>query len=337
MEQKNFYKAFNSLYFKYKEAINIYNKDGFYRFLFSDIYYLLDGYSVDNDSVRKITSGNSTIHVRVFKIICTDQGFELLRHEIEQLLIKSNNQDRDNNNLHFFYDQIFMILYNDSGIPLSLKEEIKKSVVNNSNFEISRAIAAVLVCLNHSDYTYAKKKIFYLKTDFMRLKADQPLANYPRYISDSPNCGVSNMIGRKKDLEVLKEVVTIGQNNILITSVGGLGKTELVKEYLNIIMQTETNDSGIEVVAWVPYNNHDIRLSIKQSLRFQCELDAVWDKLQNLSYKYKKRFLLVVDNIELTEKDEYLNKLGNLQCRIIVTSRNKELIGFPKVLLLQPF
>mgnify|MGYP003281458831 CR=1 FL=1 len=52
----------------------------------------------------------------------------------------------------------------------------------------------------------------------------------------------------------------------MISAVGGLGKTELVKAFLNRIMNTEVQENGIENVAWIPYNNQDIRLSIKQAL-----------------------------------------------------------------------
>lgn len=45
--------------------------------------------------------------------------------------------------------------------------------------------------------------------------------------------------------------------------------------------------------------------------------------------------LLVVDNIEVSD-DEYLRKLSQLACRILVTSRYRELSGFKRILELQP-
>ena len=49
---------------------------------------------------------------------------------------------------------------------------------------------------------------------------------------------------------------------MMISAVGGLGKTELVKAFLNRIMNTEVQENGIENVAWIPYNNQDIRFTL---------------------------------------------------------------------------
>lgn len=57
--------------------------------------------------------------------------------------------------------------------------------------------------------------------------------------------------------------------------------------------------------------------------------------MQNISDKYGKRMLLVVDYIEISD-DEYLRKLSQLSCRILVTSRYRELSGFSERLELQP-
>ena len=46
------------------------------------------------------------------------------------------------------------------------------------------------------------------------------------------------------------------------------------------------------------------------------DLDEVWNEMQNISDKYGKRMLLVVDNIEVSD-DEYLRKLSQLACRIL--------------------
>ena len=57
--------------------------------------------------------------------------------------------------------------------------------------------------------------------------------------------------------------------------------------------------------------------------------------MQNISDKYKKHMLLVVDNIEISD-DEYLRKLSQLSCRILVTSRYRGFYGFNEKLELQP-
>lgn len=123
---------------------------------------------------------------------------------------------------------------------------------------------------------------------------------------------------------------------MLISAVGGLGKTELVKKFLDILRKTRTSECGLEAIAWVPYDNEDIRLSLKQALRLQCELDDVWSIIQDKASEYEDRLLLVIDNIEVTGNDLYLRKLSSLPCRILVTSRRQNISGFTNVLYLQP-
>ena len=79
MRQKLFYNAFNVLYTDVKEKLCIYQKEDFYRLLFEDIYRHAEDELLDNDSIRKITSGNSTVHRRVMKKLCTIDGFEIFQ------------------------------------------------------------------------------------------------------------------------------------------------------------------------------------------------------------------------------------------------------------------
>ena len=67
MKQKNFYRAFGFLYENIKDCINIYQKEDFFRLLFGNIYLLSNDDLFDNDKIRKITSGNATIHRRIAK------------------------------------------------------------------------------------------------------------------------------------------------------------------------------------------------------------------------------------------------------------------------------
>lgn len=48
-----------------------------------------------------------------------------------------------------------------------------------------------------------------------------------------------------------------------------------------------------------------------------------------------KKMLLVIDNIESIE-DQYLSKLVNLQCRVIVTNRQRKIPRFRNILGLEP-
>lgn len=83
MEQKSFYRAFNILYETIKDGIYIFQKEELYRVLFQDVYLLVNDDLYDNDSIRKITTGNNTIHRKAIKAVYTDNGFEILRRNIK--------------------------------------------------------------------------------------------------------------------------------------------------------------------------------------------------------------------------------------------------------------
>lgn len=330
MKQKNFYKAFNLLYENVKEGINIYQKEEFFRLLFSNIYLLANDDLFDNDKIRKITSGNTTIHRRIAKKMCTEEVFEMLRINVSKVCVPQLA-----NKKHFICE-LLCLLESDPTIPNNIKNQISTKVMTDDEYSLSKAISAILVCLNHSDYVFNRGMNSFINVEFMRLNFTNPLPQYPRYISDSPDAATENIIGREDELDELYNEIIKNTGKIMISAVGGLGKTELAKLFLNQIINTDVETSGIELIAWIPYNNRDIRVSIKQSLNLQCEVSEVWQALQDIVCKYNRKLLLVVDNIETAENDDYLRKLSLLQCRIIVTSRLKKLSGFNKVMYLQP-
>ena len=66
-----------------KDGIYIFQKEELYRVLFQDVYLLVNDDLYDNDSIRKITTGNNTIHRKAIKAVYTDNGFEILRRNIK--------------------------------------------------------------------------------------------------------------------------------------------------------------------------------------------------------------------------------------------------------------
>ena len=153
MEKKNFYIAFGILYDNVKETLSIYQKEEFYRLVFKEIYALVDDGMFDNDSIRKITSGNSTIHIKAVKKLRTYEGFELFRAGIEHRV------------LPWLVDktgvmaEIMNLLSKDDRVPEDIKHRIAESNTEQTDYHASRSIAAVLICLNHSDYLRERGKV----------------------------------------------------------------------------------------------------------------------------------------------------------------------------------
>lgn len=329
MSQKGFFKAFNILYLSVKDVLNIYQKENFYRLLFKDVYTLAGDGLYDDDSIRKRTSGNDTIHLKAIKKLHTVEGFEVFRKGIEDNLLPYLS---DKNTIVL---QLYDLCQEDNLIPEQVKSGIKCNLNISTPYQESKIISAILDCLNYSDYLETKGKCDFVDISYMRLSADKPLAKYPKYITESPDAAVAELIGRENDLKEIYDTVIKGNGKLLVSAVGGLGKTELVKRFLETVIQAETQTTGVEVIVWIPYDNVDIRASLKEALHLQCELEDVWLKVQELVSDYGNGMLLVIDNIESAE-DEYLSKLVNLQCRVILTSRQREIPGFKKVLDLEP-
>lgn len=330
MSEKYFFAAFSILYDGTREKLSIHKKEDLYRHIFTDIYNFSDMGLYDDDPIRKITSGNAAIHARVMKKLHTYEGFEIFRKSIEQGLLPYM---ADLTEIFMKLKEVFQTI---DIIPNEIIRQINNCIVEDNSYQQSKAIAAILVCMNYADYMYKKNIAEFIDISFMRLSADKPIPHYPKYITDAPNAAVDLLIGRETDLNTLNDEIIIKQEKILLSAVGGLGKTELVKCFLNNILHTDTAECGVEVIAWIPYDNQDIRLSFKQSLRLHCDLEDVWSEVQELVADYGNRLLVVIDNIESANNDEYLKKLSSMQCRMIVTSRQRKLYGFNNILDLEP-
>lgn len=323
MKQKLFYTAFSIICDELKTALNLTQKEAVFNLIFSDLYQYAGVEIFDYDQFRKITSGINPIHSKVRKKLHTCKGFELFRSGIEKNCLPY---------LKNSLTELIQIFNQSENIPQEIKSQLCGKI--DDDYHISRTIAGILDCLDYSDYLVYKNKTKFIDIGYMRLSADNAPTKYPKCITESPENGV-DLIGRENDIDMLNDILIKKKENLLVTAVGGLGKTELVKKFLSEIRKKDVDEYGIEAVAWVQYNNNDLRMSIKQAFRMKCALDEVWTEIQNISDKYEKRMLLVVDNIEVSD-DEYLRKLSQLSCRILVTSRYRELSGFSERLELQP-
>lgn len=321
MEQKYFYEAFQKLFSAAKDILGVYQKEEFYRLLFRGVYELSGDEMYDSDSIRKVTSGGQTIHLRAVKQLCTDTGFELFRKEIERHIAKIDGID-------VVVDFLLGICKKAEGIPAEITRQIEDSLGGHTAYQLSRGIAAILVCLNQADYNNKRKKNSFPDTGFMRLTAGEALPLYPRYITDGYSTATDEAIGREDELQEVYHTIIGTESRILITGVGGLGKTIFLQQLLTFLMNTPAEESGIEKIAWIPYDNHDIRLSMKRAFHLKCGVEDVWQSVQEQCADYREKMLLVVDNIESVEQDEYLRKLSSLPCRILATSRQRSLTGF---------
>ena len=184
MEQKHFYSAFNLLFDSVSLGLRISQKEELYRMLFRDIYLMANDDLYGNDQIRRITSGGSTIHRKAVKWLCTDIGFEAFRINIENIcLSKLENKAK-------FICKLTDYLNSDSIVPCDIKQKFRDDIKSNSDYQVSRSVAGILLCLDHSDYICKKRKGTFFNVDFMRLFSDGPIPKYPKFITDAPDAAV---------------------------------------------------------------------------------------------------------------------------------------------------
>ena len=163
---------------------------------------------------------------------------------------------------------------------------------------------------------------------------NQSLSDYPDYLTDIPDGIVPSFTGRT---EIIREITGLLESgtSVFLSAVGGLGKTEVARSIMKKYADTPTTESGIYYLGWVRYDNNDLRSCIKSAFRLKGAVDEAWNDFCNMAQKNRDKMFVVIDNIESADRDEYLGKLSNLPCRLLVTGRCRTLSSF-KVMELPP-
>ena len=331
MKQFNFKNLFEILHKPLKDNTNI-KKEELYRDIFQEVYRLSGRPIDENDSTepfRKMTSGIIPIQLYVAKKLHTEKGFELTRQCVEKYYL---SYFEDYNGI---IQKVAELFAHDDFIGDSVKKQILDSYKEKTDcFSASRFITAVLVCANYKNrYGSGADSQVFLNIQFMLLSEKEKRLKYPIFCTESPEDVTEFFTGRDKELEKLEEIVIAGGGSLLLSGVGGLGKTELVKSFIRKLMDTEIDECGVQYVAWVPYIHQSLEQSCKMALGFHDDAENAWIHIQDLAVRYRKKLLLVIDNVEKREDDNKLRKLADLPCRVLVTSRYREVSSLPSVCL----
>ena len=154
-----------------------------------------------------------------------------------------------------------------------------------------------------------------------------------RFLTSVPMwAGVDNVIGREDDLEKLWEVL-FDKKRILLTGLGGIGKTQLAQ------MLFHNYKDRFEEVAWIDYKE-DLKYSFlacvnaeRFSNGFQNENER-WEAMKSSLLNDGKKKLFIIDNVDddndqRPENDKELRDLtGWDNTTILLTSRLKELTPY---------
>ena len=138
---------------------------------------------------------------------------------------------------------------------------------------------------------------------------------------------VSYFTGRETELEDLRQRIEEGRKSILVSGMGGIGKTNICKklfeEYLN--RHAVDENDPFQHIGYIEYTG-DMDSSLQSCLKFKLQNDseqnqeAAWRELEYLAADGK--LLLFIDNVNVSvEEDKGLERLKAIPGAIVVTSR----------------
>ena len=138
---------------------------------------------------------------------------------------------------------------------------------------------------------------------------------------------VSYFTGRELELQELRQRVEEGRKSVLVSGMGGIGKThicrKLFEEYLN--KHAEDDNCPFRHIGYIEYSK-DMGSSLQNCLKFKQQNSpeqnqgAAWKELEYLASDGK--LLLFVDNVDKTiEEDPGLQRLKGIPGAVVLTSR----------------
>lgn len=152
-----------------------------------------------------------------------------------------------------------------------------------------------------------------------------------RIVNSNSDISVSkNFTGRKEEMNRICKLLD-NNKNVLISGMGGIGKTEICKNLYH-----KYNEENFDYLVYLNYENTIDNTIMNSLLRTQIsdnynnDLQSTWNNLSRISNN--KKAIIFIDNMNKTIKeDPNLKKLNSLSCSILITSRNKVFQNFEVV------
>jgi Flp pilus assembly protein TadD len=137
------------------------------------------------------------------------------------------------------------------------------------------------------------------------------------------------LFGREEELEKLHELLQSGKNVCVVSGMGGIGKTGLVREYANLPECTSLFTGGVYYIDVRDRENMAGEIIALTKWKFKADLPANLSTLQMVKacwqqWKYQtENVLLIFDDISSLNKDieSYLPPKDLVSLRVLMTSR----------------
>lgn len=152
----------------------------------------------------------------------------------------------------------------------------------------------------------------------------------PEYISDPPADIDSFYVERTILENELWTTIVLSGKSVLLYGIGGIGKTETAKSVLKKIYSIPSDVTGIYQIAWVTYTSGKLKDSLIEAFhntKGYTDRDEAWEYIYNMIQTQREKLLIVIDNVETIEQNQDIEGLGDLPCRILVTSRTEKIGG----------
>ncbi len=138
---------------------------------------------------------------------------------------------------------------------------------------------------------------------------------------------VSYFTGRKTELQDLRQRIEEGRKSVLVSGMGGIGKTHICRKLFEEYTNKHANSEDIPFchIGYIEYSS-DMGSSLQNCLKYKEQdnpeqnQEAAWRELEYLAADGK--LLLFVDNVNVpVKKDKGLKKLKGIPGAVVLTSR----------------
>ncbi len=147
----------------------------------------------------------------------------------------------------------------------------------------------------------------------------------------SPPLEARHFFGREKELFELREMLNMG-GKYLVSGIGGIGKTELLRQFVHICEKEQL----VDYICTVQYEKNLVESMIRAFpyVYGQTQEEKFKEVLAQIRFNGAKKILILIDNMDKgLEEDASIVELQHLPATVFISSRRQKLEGFTSFLV----